>query len=110
LRHRSTPAGSDCAKESGRSRGKGHAGIPISEAWTCCFLVSSCLAVYDLERAFAWSDRIAAFATRYGSRWMLALALLQRAGTTTHLCHARIALDRGDARAAADLAPAARSA
>ena len=28
--------------------------------------------VYDFERAFAWSDRIAAFADRYGSRWMLA--------------------------------------
>ena len=32
----------------------------------------ACLAVYDFERAFAWSDRIAEFAERYGSRWMLA--------------------------------------
>ena len=46
--------------------------IPISGAWVCCFLVSACLEVYDFERAFAWSDRIAAFAQRYGSRWMLA--------------------------------------
>ena len=28
--------------------------IPISGAWTCCFLVSACLRVYDFERAFAW--------------------------------------------------------
>ena len=33
---------------------EGRAQIPISAAWTCCFLVSSCLAVYDFERAFAW--------------------------------------------------------
>ena len=133
----------------------GRAQIPISGAWACCFLVSACLAVYDFERAFAWSDRIAAFADRYGSRWMLAfcraeygaidrwrgrwtaaealleasiedfarsrpawapgpltglaelrrrqgrateaLALLDRAGTPAHLCHAELALDRGDA-------------
>jgi len=30
--------------------------------------------------------------------------LLDRAGATTHLCHAQIALDRGDTRAAAELA------
>ena len=36
--------------------------IPISGAWVCCFLVSACLEVYDFERAFAWSDRVAAFA------------------------------------------------
>ena len=136
--------------------------IPISGAWVCCFLVSACLEVYDFERAFAWSDRVAAFAQRYGSRWMLAfcraeygavhrwrgrwseaealleaaivdfahsrpawapgpltglaelrrrqgrtteaLELLDRAGATTHLCRAQIALDRGDTRAAAELA------
>ena len=122
-----------------------------------------CLAVYDFERAFAWSDRIAAFADRYGSRWMLAFCraeygavqrwrgrwargrgaaggldrglrpLAPRVGArparrpgraapppgphrprrwrcssgparTAQLCHARIALDRGDTRAAAELA------
>ena len=51
---------------------EGRAEIPISGAWVCCFLVSACLEVYDFERAFAWSDRVAAFAERYGSRWMLA--------------------------------------
>jgi DNA-binding NarL/FixJ family response regulator len=46
--------------------------IPISGAWTFCFLVSACVAVADLDRASAWCDRIARFAERYGSRYMLA--------------------------------------
>ena len=46
--------------------------IPISGAWTFCFLVSACMAVADLERASAWCDRIARFSERYGSRYMLA--------------------------------------
>ena len=50
----------------------GDATIPISSAWTCCFLVSACMAVFDLRRAVEWCDRIAAFAERYGSRYMLA--------------------------------------
>jgi DNA-binding NarL/FixJ family response regulator len=51
---------------------EGEATIPISSAWTCCFLVSACTAVLDYERAFEWCDRIARFAERYGSRYMLA--------------------------------------
>jgi DNA-binding NarL/FixJ family response regulator len=50
----------------------GEATIPISGAWACCFLVGSCTAVLDFERAFEWCDRIAEFAERYGSRFMLA--------------------------------------
>lgn len=50
----------------------GEATIPISGAWACCFLVGSCTAVLDYERAFEWCDRIAEFAERYGSRFMLA--------------------------------------
>ena len=46
--------------------------IPISSAWASCFLVSACTAVLDFDRAFEWCDRIAAFADRYGSRYMLA--------------------------------------
>jgi DNA-binding NarL/FixJ family response regulator len=46
--------------------------IPISGAWASCFLVSACTAVLDFDRAFEWCDRIAAFADRYGSRYMLA--------------------------------------
>jgi LuxR family transcriptional regulator, maltose regulon positive regulatory protein len=45
--------------------------IPISGAWACCFLVTACIATADLGRAFQWCDRIADFAHRYGSRYML---------------------------------------
>ena len=51
---------------------EGDAAIPISGAWTFCFLVSACIAVLDHERAVEWCDRIAEFAARYGSRYMLA--------------------------------------
>jgi DNA-binding NarL/FixJ family response regulator len=50
----------------------GDAEIPISGAWTFCILVGACTAVLDFERAGEWCDRIAAFAERYGSRYMLA--------------------------------------
>jgi ATP/maltotriose-dependent transcriptional regulator MalT len=50
----------------------GDATVPISSAWTCCFLVTACMSILDLERAVAWCDRIAQFAERYGSRYMLA--------------------------------------
>jgi len=138
--------------------------IPISGAWACCFLVSACTAVRDYERAVEWCDRIAGFAERYGSRYMLAFCraeygavhlwqgrwtdaetvleasvedfsrsrpamaagpivglaelrrrqgrveearqLLEEAGATASalVCRARLALDRGDAVRAADLA------
>lgn len=137
--------------------------VPISSAWTCCFLVTACTAVLDYERAFEWCDRIAEFAERYGSRFMLAFCraeygevhrwrgrwaeaerllessiedfnrsrpawaaaplvtlaelrrqqgrpadaerLLDQAGASppSQLCRARLALDRGDARGAAEL-------
>jgi tetratricopeptide (TPR) repeat protein len=48
------------------------AAIPISGAWACCMLVGACTAVLDFERANQWCDRIAEFAARYGSRYMLA--------------------------------------
>jgi LuxR family transcriptional regulator, maltose regulon positive regulatory protein len=51
---------------------EGEAHIPISGAWACCFLVTACSAARDYERAFEWCDRIAEFAERYGSRYMLA--------------------------------------
>jgi LuxR family transcriptional regulator, maltose regulon positive regulatory protein len=50
----------------------GDATIPISSAWTFCILVSACTAVLDFERASQWCERIAEFAERYGSRFMLA--------------------------------------
>jgi LuxR family maltose regulon positive regulatory protein len=143
---------------------EGAASIPISGAWACCFLVSACTAIRDNDRAYAWCDRIADFAGRFGSRYMLAFCrseyglvelergrwgkaeallaasagdfaaarpgwtsgpltqlaelrrrqgrsheaeqLLDDAGATTgaQLCRARIALDRGEARRAVDLA------
>ena len=126
--------------------------------------MTACTAVRDFERASAWCDRIAAFAERYGSRYMLAFcraeygavdlwrgrweaadallgaavedfsrsrpawagmplatiaelrrrqgraadaeALLDRAGVSAsaQLCRAGMALDRGDAVGAAELA------
>jgi LuxR family maltose regulon positive regulatory protein len=51
---------------------EGDARIPISTAWTFCFLVTACTAALDFERAWDWCDRIAEFADRYGSRYMLA--------------------------------------
>jgi len=51
---------------------EGEATVPIAAAWACCFLVTACAAVRDYERASEWCDRIAEFAERYGSRYMLA--------------------------------------
>jgi LuxR family transcriptional regulator, maltose regulon positive regulatory protein len=49
----------------------GEATLPISGAWTCCFLVSTCEGVRDYPRAFEWCRQIETFARRYGSRYML---------------------------------------
>jgi ATP/maltotriose-dependent transcriptional regulator MalT len=64
--------GMRCLDEATAAALEGEAEIPISSAWTCCFLVSACTAVLDFERASEWCDRIAEFAERYGSRYMLA--------------------------------------
>lgn len=64
--------GMRCLDEATAVALQGDAEIPISGAWACCFLVSACTAVRDYERASEWCDRIAAFAERYGSRYMLA--------------------------------------
>jgi ATP/maltotriose-dependent transcriptional regulator MalT len=50
---------------------EGEATLPISSAWTFCFLVSACIAVHDYDRAAEWCARIERFAARYGSRYML---------------------------------------
>ena len=156
--------GMRCLDEATAVALQGEAEIPISGAWACCFLVSACTAVRDYERAVEWCDRIAVFAERYGSRYMLAFCraeygavhlwqgrwtdaekvleasvedfslsrpamvagplvglaelrrrqgrpedaaqLLDEAGATGSalVCRARLALDRGDAARAADLA------
>ncbi|WP_161958524.1 helix-turn-helix transcriptional regulator [Ornithinimicrobium cavernae] len=51
----------------------GDATNPIAGGWACCFLVSACAAVLDLERAAEWCERIADFADRYGSRYLRAV-------------------------------------
>ena len=56
---------------------EGEAAVPISNAWACCFLVRACTAVLDFERASEWCDRIAEFAKRYGSRYMLAFCRVE---------------------------------
>jgi DNA-binding CsgD family transcriptional regulator len=61
--------------------------IPIAGAWACCFLVTACAAVRDYERAFEWCDRIAEFAERYGSRYMLAFCRAEYG--TVHLWRGR---------------------
>ena len=66
------PDGMARLDEATASAMEGQAQIPISGAWACCFLVSACIAVRDYERAAEWCDRIADFAKRYGSRYMLA--------------------------------------
>jgi DNA-binding CsgD family transcriptional regulator len=156
--------GMRCLDEATAIALEGDAIIPISSAWTFCFLVSACTSVLDYDRAFEWCDRIAEFADRYGSRYMLAFCraeygavhlwrghwskaeamlassledfsssrpawvaaplvglaelrrrqgrgneaagLLDQAGASgsAQLCRARIALDEGDPRAAAELA------
>jgi RNA polymerase sigma factor (sigma-70 family) len=156
--------GMRCLDEATAMAVQDKARVPISGAWACCFLVTACTAVRDYERAFEWCDRIAEFAERYGSRYMLAFCraeygtvhlwrgrwnqaeamleasiedfagsrpamiggpltglaelrrrqgrweeaarLLDRAGpsSTVQLCRARLALDRGDAARAAELA------
>jgi len=65
-------AGMRCLDEATATALAGEATIPISGAWACCFLVSACTAVLDYGRALEWCDQIAAFAERYGSRYMLA--------------------------------------
>ena len=67
-----TEDGMRCLDEATVAALEGEAAVPISGAWACCFLVSACLSVRDFERAAEWCDRIAEFAERWGSRYMLA--------------------------------------
>lgn len=62
--------GMRCLDEAAATALEGDATVPISSAWALCFLVTACLDVRDLRRAFEWSDRIAEFAERYRSRYM----------------------------------------
>ncbi|MCD6014977.1 MAG: regulatory protein, LuxR [Solirubrobacterales bacterium] len=53
--------GMRCLDEATATALEGEATIPISTAWTCCFLVTACTAVLDFKRAHEWCDRIAEF-------------------------------------------------
>jgi ATP/maltotriose-dependent transcriptional regulator MalT len=64
--------GMRCLDEATATALEGDAEIPISGAWTFCFLVSACMATLDVERAATWCGHVAEFAERYGSRYMLA--------------------------------------
>ena len=59
---------------------EGEAHVAIAGAWACCFLVTACSAVRDYERASEWCDRIAEFAERHGSRYMLAFCRAEYGG------------------------------
>ena len=63
--------GMRCLDEATATALGGDATIPISSAWTCCMLVTACVNVQDYDRAAEWCDRIAEFAARYSSRYML---------------------------------------
>ena len=64
--------GMNCLDEATVIALEGEAAIPMSAAWTFCFVVSACTAVLDFDRAAEWCARIAEFAERFGSRYMLA--------------------------------------
>lgn len=159
----SVDEGMRCLDEATTIALEGEAALPMSCAWTFCFLVGACTAVLDYDRAAEWCARIGEFAERFGSRYMLAFcraeygaihlfcgrwreaeelleaavedfsrsrpamvggplaglaelrrrqgrtadaqALLDAAGSSgaAQLCRARLALDHGDAREAAEL-------
>ena len=64
--------GMRCLDEATATALAGDAEIPIASAWTFCILVGACTAVLDYTRAAEWCDRVAEFADRHGSRYMLA--------------------------------------
>ena len=79
--------GMRCLDEATTNALEGTATIPISSAWACCFLVTACTSVLDYERAYEWCDRIAEFAERYSSRYMLAFCRAEYG--TVHLWRGR---------------------
>jgi LuxR family transcriptional regulator, maltose regulon positive regulatory protein len=57
--------------EAGAMAVSGEGTLPISGAWTCCFLVWACREAHDYPRALEWCREIESFARRHGSRYML---------------------------------------
>jgi DNA-binding NarL/FixJ family response regulator len=79
--------GMRCLDEATATALEGDAAIPMSSAWTFCFLVTACTAVLDYDRAAEWCVRIGEFAERYGSRYMLAFCRAEYGAI--HLFHGR---------------------
>jgi LuxR family transcriptional regulator, maltose regulon positive regulatory protein len=94
------PEGMRCLDEATAMALEGEAEVPIAGAWACCFLVSACTAVSDYERAAEWCDRIAEFAERYGSRYMLAFCRAEYGAV--HLWRGRWTVAEAVLEAAAD--------
>ncbi len=92
--------GMRCLDEATAAALADEASIPIANAWTFCILVTSCTTVYDYARAIEWSDRIAEFAQRYGSRYMLAFCRAHYGAV--HLWRGRWADAEAELGAAAD--------
>lgn len=64
--------GMGCLDEATAATLAGETTVPIAGAWACCFLMGSCTAVSDFERANQWCERIEELAEHYGSRYLLA--------------------------------------
>ncbi len=65
--------GMRCLDEAAGSAIADEAQFPISAGWTCCFLIAACERVGDLQRACEWCDRVAAFAERHESAYLLGI-------------------------------------
>ncbi len=72
--------GMRCLDEATATALAGDADIPIASAWTFCIMVGACTAVLDFQRAAEWCDRVAEFAERHGSRYMLAFCRAEYGG------------------------------
>ena len=92
--------GMRCLDEATAAALEGQATVPISSAWALCFLVTACLDVRDYRRAFEWCDRIAEFARRYRSRYMLGFCRSHFGAI--HLSRGRWADAEAELRAAVD--------
>ena len=100
--------GMRCLDEATSVALENEASIPIANAWTFCILVTSCTTVHDYVRAVEWTDRIAEFAKRYGSRYMLAFCRAHYGAV--HVWRGRWADAEAELTSAADdsVAPARR--
>ncbi|HVL31888.1 MAG TPA: LuxR C-terminal-related transcriptional regulator [Solirubrobacteraceae bacterium] len=76
--------GMRCLDEAAGSALAGEARLPIAAGWTCCFLIAACERVGDLERAREWCDRVAEFARRHESAYLLGICRTHYAAVHVH--------------------------